>query len=262
MKNLIKAQIYQITHTRVYLWVFIMAVIIASIFGFSEYLNGADSLNEGELLTASDYFTRYDMLPVLAMEFMSFFSCFIAAEDFGDKTANYELMSGRLRSQSFLARVITIILANTLLGLFMMTLPLLIYTAITGWGDSVTVATAAQRILLMVFPFFRISCFFTLAAFIIRRPGIAFIACYGAMNLPLLLPVNNESTGVMLTLSTSRKLLHFDYWATFGLERDAQAIYDQGLDSAFVIRCIIVSLAVGAAYIGLAYSYFHKDDIE
>ena len=49
MKDLIKAQIYQILRTRVYFWVLVFCLAIAALFGSSEFLNGVDSLDEGQL---------------------------------------------------------------------------------------------------------------------------------------------------------------------------------------------------------------------
>ncbi len=262
MKDLIRAQMYQILRTRVYFWVFIACLALAVLFGVSEYLNGADDLDEGMLLTASDFFTRCGMIATLFLGFSGFFVSFFTGDDFKDKTANYELMSGRLRKQSFFARVTVTVVFNILLGSLMMVLPLTLYSLLTGWGNSIPVSAAVTRILLMAFPFFRQICFYILLTYIIKRPGYAFLACYGYMCILTLLPAQADPTGTVLAFTSIQNLLHFDYWATFGLERDAQVIYDPNIDTALAVRIIISSLAAGAAYLWAAYSYFHKDDIE
>ena len=53
MKNLIKAQLYQISRTRVYYLVFITLMMLAVLFGAVEYLNGTDNLEEWQKLTES-----------------------------------------------------------------------------------------------------------------------------------------------------------------------------------------------------------------
>ena len=262
MKDLIKAQIYQILRTRVYFWVLVFCLAIAALFGSSEFLNGADSLDEGQLFCASDYFTRYNMMPTLYFGISGFFVSFFIGDDFKDKTANFELMSGRLRKQSFMARVIVTVIFSLVLGLVMMALPLVLYNILAGWGSSLPVSTVVTRILLMVFPFFRQTCFYILLVYIIKRPGYSFIACYGYLGMLTLIRTQNDPTGSVLAFTSTQSLLQFDYWATFGLERNAQAIYDPALDPALAARIIIVSLAAGVAYLWVAYNYFHKDDIE
>ena len=74
MKNLIKAQLYQISRTRVYYLVFAAMMLLSALFGAVEYLNGSDSLEEWQKLTASDFATRIDTIVTLAMMGMTFFA--------------------------------------------------------------------------------------------------------------------------------------------------------------------------------------------
>lgn len=261
MKNLIKAQIYQILHTRVYFIVLFFFLAISVLFGSVEYMNGADELEEWQKLTASDFATRMDMIPTLSMMGMAFFSAFICAEDFGDKTIDYEIFSGRRRAQTYFSRIILSVAVSAFFVLLMQAVALVSCTVLEGWGDSIPVSVAVTRSLMLLFPMFRISCFFTLIAYIIKRPGIIFLAIYGLLSGLSMIPAGSDSTGVLCAVNTVNKLMHYDEWHIFGLESGVEMMYLTQLDTAFVIRCIVVSLLAGAAYLAVGYCYFKKDDL-
>lgn len=261
MKNLIKAQIYQIMHTRVYFLVFFTLVLISGFFGASEYLNGADSLDEGQLLTASDLATRMQWLSVFATAGISFFASFICADDYFDKTANIELMSGRMRKQSYFARAALTIIICLIYEIIMIAVPLIVAAVLTGWGDSLPVSAVIKRFLLLLFPYFRFTCLFIMLAYIIKRPGFAFLADYMLIN-GIGLIRSKDKTGVVMGMNTINDIMHFDEWHVFGLECEAKMVYLTQLDSGFIARCIIVSIFMGIAYLAIGYSYFHKDDLE
>ena len=262
MKHLIQAQWYQLLHTRVYYMVFITFLALAALIGAADFLNGPDNLDEGQLMTASDFATRMSMVSFLAMGGMGFFGTFLCAGDFADRTANYELTSGRLRFQSFLARCIVTVIVNVLFGLLMLTVSLLTSTVLCGWGDSLPGSAVVSRILLCVFPFFRFSCFTVMLAYLIKRPGIAFLGCYGAISAVSLLQSLKKGTHAILTSDTLNELLHYSEWHTFGLARDADVIYSPELEGTVLVSAVILSLVFGMAYLAVGFFYFHGDDLE
>lgn len=262
MKNLIKAQLYQIFRTRVYLWVFLFFTALAAMYGSIEYLSGADYLEEGMQLTASDFATRMGSVSLAAIMGIGLFSACICCGDFSDKTCNYEIMSGRKRWQAYLARAVVSVAASVLFGLYIIAVGLGTSTLLTGWGDSIPVSAAVGRILLMTFPFFRISCFCTLLSYILKKPIFVFLAIYG-----MIFVVGNVSeeavgaTGVLTTLSNISMLCQYDSWYTFGLESGGFTVYDTTLEAAKIIKTIAASLAAGGLYLALGCSYFRGDDL-
>ena len=76
-----------------------------------------------------------------------------------------------------------------------------------------------------------------------------------------MIPAGSDSTGVLCAVNTVNKLMHYDEWHIFGLESGVEMMYLTQLDTAFVIRCIVVSLLAGAAYLAVGYCYFKKDDL-
>lgn len=263
MKDLIKAQLYQISKTRVYLWVFLFFIGMSVLFGSVEYMNGESYLEEGQLLTASSFATRMGLIPTLAFMGMGFFTAFICLDDFSDKTCNHEITSGRMRKQAYFARAIISVTASVIFGLLMVAVTLITSTVLVGWGDSISVSTAVTRILLLVFPFFRISCFFVLLSYILKKPAVVAVTVYAMMmTLGIISEDAADPASVLTAFSNIAMLNQYDAWYTFGLESGANAIYEPSIGAAKIILTIIVSLAAGGAYLALGYSYFHGDDLE
>lgn len=263
MKNLIKAQLYQISKTRVFIWVFVFFTAMAVLFGAVEFLNGADMLEEGQLLTASDYATRMGSTPVFAIMGMAFFTGFICADDFSDKTCNYEVMSGRMRRQAYLARAIVSVGISVVFALFMMTVSLVTSVLLTGWGDSISVGAVISRIALMAFPYLRLSCLFVLLAYILKKPVLVLVVTYlmiGALNILTANAPDQES--VLTAMSNIAMLLHYDTWVTFGLDSGSNYMYEASLAVEKIVQTIVASLGAGALYLGIGCSYFHGDDLE
>lgn len=263
MKDLIKAQLYQISKTKVFMWVFVFFTALSGLLGAVDFLNGADGLEEGQLLTASDFATRMGTTPIFAIMGMSLFTGLICADDFSDKTCNYEIISGRMRKQTYFARAIVSIGVSVLFGLFTMSVSLIVSTLLTGWGDSITVGAAITRIALIAFPYFRLSCLFVLLAYIFKKPVLLLILTYlmlGALNI---LSANApEQASVLTALSNISMLLQYDTWVTFGLDSGANFMYESSLAAEKIVQTIAASLGAGALYLGIGYSYFHGDDLE
>ncbi len=262
MKNLIKAQLYQISRTRVYYLVFITLMMLAVLFGAVEYLNGTDNLEEWQKLTASDFATRMEMVVSIAMMGIAFFAAFFCADDFSDKTMNYEMMSGKLRKQTYLSRASITIVFCTIFGLVMVSTSLGVSYMLTGWGDSVPFSAATVRILLLVFPFFRVSCLFIMIAYFIKRPGFAFLTDYMVFAIASLIKAADDESGVLTVFSTVGSIMRYKEWHIFGLESPVEMVYTPMPEAGLIIRCILVSLAVGGLYLLLGYNFFHTDDLE
>ena len=262
MKDLIKAQLFQIKHTRVYYIVFIFVMCMAAFFGAAEWLNGTDALDEGQLLTASDFATRMSMLSTMGIMAISFFANFLCAEDFADKTINYEYSSGRIRKQSFLARIIVSVSASVILAELMMFASLVVYTALCGWGDSVPAGAVAIRLLLCIFPYFRFACFVVMTAYMIKRPALTFGCLYLGLQILTIAAQNIPIKGNVTSINTLMSFMHYDYRCTFGLARDACIIYTPSPEVSTIAGGIIWSLLFGLFYLFIAYSYNHKDDID
>jgi hypothetical protein len=99
-------------------------------------------------------------------------------------------------------------------------------------------------------------------AYFFKRTGISFLAYYGLIALVGILKAADDDSGVLTLFSTINTLLKYKEWHIFGLESPVEIVYTPMPEAGFIVRCIIVSLAVGAIYLMIGYNYFHGDDLE
>lgn len=260
MKNIIKAQLYQISKMRVLRLVALGGASLCILIGLVEKLNGADALDEGYLMTASDYCTRCRGNTIFVVLFMSIVTAFICADDFADKTANHEILSGTLRWQSYFARAGLAVVISTLFGQLMIAASVVTYTLACGWGDTITVGTALARLLLTALPFMRLNCFFVLAAFIFKKTFWVPILAFVAQTVCGLLKVGGRSS-YLTSIGTLNRVLHFEKWYTFGLRNGSRIIYEHAPDSRTVMLTIVSSIFFVVLYLAIGCSLYHGDDL-
>jgi hypothetical protein len=133
-------------------------------------------------------------------------------------------------------------------------------------GSSLNDSALVQRVLLMIPIFIRQSCFFVLISYIVKKPIAVFGVCYALLMLLNVMSSSEDGGGIKSPLLTGyssfNSLCHFDEWYTYGLNTKAYHVYEPFIDSKTAALMVIVSLAAGALYLFLGYSFFHRDDIE
>ena len=99
-------------------------------------------------------------------------------------------------------------------------------------------------------------------AYFIKRPGIAFLADYMIFAVASLIKGADDDSGVLTVFSTVGTLMRYKEWHIFGLESGVEMVYTPMPEAGFIIRCILISLVVGALYLVIGYNFFHSDDLE
>ncbi|MCR5121920.1 MAG: hypothetical protein K6B74_05820 [Ruminococcus sp.] len=259
MKNIMKSQIYQLVRNRS-----LRALVLATI-GLSVFTGAIGKIEGGKDMNASDYIVGTLSIVIAMAQFITaIITGIVCADDFNDKTSNYELTSGRLRSQSYAARAIISVILSCIVSVLMIVLMIVTSLMLYPHGSSLNDSALVQRVLLMIPIFIRLSCFFVLISYIVKKPIAVFGVCYAIM---MLLGVVSSSEGsiksAMLTgFGSFKNVCHFDEWYTYGLNTPEYHVYEPYIDSKTAALTVLVSLAAGALYLLLGYSYFHRDDIE
>lgn len=260
MNNIIKSQIYQLVRNRS-----LRALVLAMI-GLSIFTGAIGIIDGGKDINASDYIVGTLSIVVAMAQFITaIITGIICADDFNDKTSNYELMSGRLRSQSYAARAVISVILSCIVSILMIVLMIVTSLMLYPHGSSLTDSALVQRVLLMIPLFIRLSCFFVFVSYIVKKPIAVFGVCYAIMMLLGGISVSEGDSikSAMLTgFSSFKNVCHFDEWYTYGLNTPAYHVYEPYVDSKTAALMVIVSLAAGALYLFLGYSFFHRDDIE
>ena len=262
MKDIIWAQTRQLLRkSAVHLVMFLLLGTYLLLMIFQGGLNGETSQTMSEFLP--------EVLPFLgggAVIACTMIACFCCGADFEDKTINYELSGGRTRMTVFLGRVIPSVVIGLICAALIIFVPVAVYTALFGWGDTFTFSAILPRLLLVLVPCLRLTCLFILAVFITKKGLVGFFGCIVGMlaavpiqEIPLLNALYKNPYA--LSIVNLRQLMTIDSWYTYDLYFHMHYIYYPELRAATVIPTVIVGLAVCSVSLLLAYHFFHMDDM-
>ena len=257
IKNIIRSQVYQLVRSRS------LRAVVLGLLALSVFFGASDKISEGKGTTACTYFVQmFPMTMSMCMFGIATVTGITCADDFTDKTSNNELMSGRLRSESYIARTIVSVVGSVLVGLAMVLALLATCFLVYPRGYELTNAALLQRVLLVIPVFIRFSCLFVFVSYVVKRPIAVVGVCYALMILVNMLSITGNDGGYLTAMGTFGMVCGFKSWYTYGLNTEVHYVYDSFMKSSEAAGIVIVSLAAGAVYLLLGYSYFHRDDIQ
>ncbi|MGN0578328.1 MAG: hypothetical protein ACI4J4_06890 [Ruminiclostridium sp.] len=260
MYNLIKALNYQ-TRRDNFLFYSVLAGCFSYILTIIVYSEHGDlsKLSGGEAVAAFGSSCAGLVFFVLVL------TARICGWDYGDKTMNYELLSGHSRAAVFWSRSIVSLVWCIPVGFLIMVLPTAVLTLINGWGDNMDFGGAAIRFLLTIFPLFRLTCEFILLTFIVKN-------CYLSMVLGFILTEITQIAVLFITdmskieityqLAISNLTALFEFNDKMGYVNGKDiTVYQTGLEPEFILGTILFSLGVGIICLVIGSLLFKKRDI-
>ncbi len=185
----------------------------------------------------------------------------ICADDFTDKTINHELTSGKMRMQSFFGRAVLAVTISVITTITALLVSLFIAIKIYGWGDTVTLDSAIIRIFLTFIPFFKLSCFGVMVAFILKQPYGVVLVFIGIKMMIGIMSMKSTSSMLMISEVNAGKLCMYENYITYGLNTDARFIYDQSCDPELILKSAVIALVMSAVYIIIGYHFYKNDDL-
>ena len=264
MLNIIKSQLFQFRKERISKLLFFGLIAMFILIAFvaviqSEIPSAATAMTDA---TGGGYFaTNTRFFIFMPLIYIATVVAQFCGQDFTDKTANYELMSGRRRYQCYFGRVIPAIIIGVIGCLIISVTPVITVTIFKGWGERMAVADVVLRYALMIFPMIRVGCEFVFITFLVKNPYIAMGLGYLYSMVSMYAEIFS-SDGFMFFGSTNVILLSYvDVWTTYGLEGEVNFIYDAALPTSTIIGTIVISLAVAAISLFLGYVFFKNDDM-
>ena len=254
MRNIIKALNYQTRTDNVTYYSILLAVFL-TIFGMLDFdMTGSEyvALN-GESIS---------LLPVFLILMLG---VRILGWDYADKTMNYEILSGHHRREVYFARVIVAHIWCIVFCVGFMLIPVLVFTLINGWGETMDFGGMALRFALAIFPMIRIVCQYVLLVFLVKSAYIAWAAGYllsmFAMFIPMLF---EELMQIKFTYQFANtnltKLFTFNQSIGYVNGEDVTICHTE-LDPSMIIGTIGVSIAVSVICLAIGYAIFRKSDV-
>ena len=265
MKKIIRAQLYQICRTSLLRTLLICFIVLSAFFVYSSWSNGegiTDGIKNGLPVTAGDLIAeQLALMPTFAMMCAAIVTAYICGDDFGDKTANYEIMSGSLRKDIYFGRALVSAVAGTVSGVAIMLFTVLC-CCIAGAQSSFCIADILIRILFMGAVFFRMSCFLVMLSYIFKKTVAVLASTYALMCVISLVGGHAEHSGrYMVSMTSMSYLTVLDSWNTFEVSGANRMVYETALPAHTALMVTAVSLIFSALYLIAGYVLFRRDDM-
>lgn len=260
MRRIMWSQLYQLKKMRVMWILFIGITLILLLSVFSMQLNNEPA--SGSLYAGQQLPVIFIMLTILT----GTVSAFVCTNDFSDQTINHEVLSGVSRNQSYFGRAAAALLVSVLSSLLELGLTVCTATVLYGWGDQFPVQTIIGEILLLTFPLIRLSAFFVMIAFILKRPfaviGVSCAMIYAIMQAGgtgLFHARNYFLSGI----ANAVYILHTEQFGVFAAgSKDINYVLLPTVTPGSAAVTAAASLLAAAGWLLLGCSYFRHDDLK
>ncbi len=254
MKNIMRSILFEIMHSKMLIRIYLLMVAVMVLVGV---LN-MDGKGASEMLAS---------MGEVAYEFSVFILALIVGiicgEDYKDKVAYYEVLSGHSRGSIFLARS----LMGITIGAFFSTLycfvPMIAGIIAGGWGNKLVLGDVIVRQLLFFFPLLRLGAFFAVLTYIIKNQyvmmAVGWLAAFSCAFL-----AGHKS--FVLSIFNLGLLVKYEGWSLYNLDPNAGIVryytYDSSLSPMLITGTVIVSLLMTAFYLALGYGLFRRDELK
>lgn len=263
MKNIIKAQMYQIRHDRIVI-LFLLSGL--AFMAASMLMNGLES-GMGELSAGLFLAMAGGSFTFIAAVVFVVLVPRISGWDLGDKTINYEIMSGHARKEVYFGRVMVSLAWSLAGGMAILFLPLLAVQVLFGWGNNMNFADAIIRCVLAVFPLFRIACGFILLTFLLKNCYMAMIIGWILFDVTMIVNMcYQEFTDRMLTFwfgfTNLTYIFDFSNYKFEYIGGEDIPVYVTTVSPSMAAGTVVISLLAGIICIAVGYVFFCRQDMD
>ena len=263
MWNIVKGLNYQLKRDNGIIYIYLIGGFMLGCF-VVDYLGSYDMAE----LTGSFYGVLHGETCFMALGILvALLTARIAGWDYTDKTLNYELMSGHSRGQVYWSRVWVSLLWSMVTCIIVAFVPILVFSAINGWGVRADMGGMLLRYGLLMFPLFRLMSECILLTVLMRNCYMVMIIgfvmyefswVFGVMSEPL----TNYKLTVQLASMNVYRLINFEKSSFAYINGEDMIVYETAVEPSFLIGTVIVSLIVGIVCLLVGYLYFKKSDMD
>ena len=263
MINIIKSVNYSTKRDIAVLLTIISAVVIP-VLVIADNIRSGGMLHDitPSFLYGNEYFAEMFSVYSIAVIILT---CKAVGGDAGDKTINYEIMSGHGRGRSFAARTITGFMWGTIITFVTFILPMLYMGLINGWGLETDKNNVILRSVLAVFPVIRMTAFFIMITSVMRSAGkgiaIGYAITMGCVFLWMILKdAEMKIADYICGLANGAMLFMPDNYREKIIDGMKVKIIDTAVSGDMAVKTILTSLIMTAVYLTAAYMNYKKSD--
>ena len=264
MKNLMKAQLYQLLKGKKMIILTIIAVLFMQLVGvLSPLLDGMNTVTFGILLTTYSDVGNSLIIFSYAAAAGVIVAIICTGGDFRDKTINYEIMNGYTRFEIFVAKSFVSIMAGLVTYVIVLFITYATGIVLWGFGTELNFADVCLRLFSSLFVEIRLICIFITITYLIRIfwVGIIIAGTYFVIAPEAFGGVGKNS--YLLGVTTFGRLSEYVSWISYTLSEEVEYIYVYGrrLAAGECITTVLTSLGIGFVALFIGYFFFKKDDL-
>lgn len=280
VKKIIRSQLYQLVLDKA-IFIILLPWLISAVSAVVEIEYDVSLYPQGKIPPGSLVFAKrwlYERSDTAIYAYL--IGALLMAKDLVDKTINYEILSGRTRSQVFFSRFLTALAINEVMMLIQLWSYPLIYIARFGWGRNMAPSDAAAVTLCLCLYVFRITAETALFAVLLRRKNFTYF-------LPLLLFMIGSVIGNIIFSELSYVATNERYipeWVmrltdifTYGIyttiieipgenivtdSNEVYELYRAYSSVSALAEMILMTFGAGAVMLAAAYRKFSGKDLE
>lgn len=254
MNDIIKSLVYKAKNNKILYLTFVIFLLFMFV--------TVTSLDD-EVATGSMFFYYIKKNGFFLLLQSMIFCAMIAGSDFIDKTLNYEIMSGHTKKEIYYSRFVVSIVACVVTTLLTIAIPVITFSIINGWGDTIEIKDFIIRLFLSLLPVIRFAAFIQCISFIFKNHyavlGLSFVILFSEFVVFSNL-TNEPSTlveSIFLT-STFENILTVENKIT---EMNTVE-YVSSLKNNIIVDSLIINLSETFAFVLLGHIYCKKTDLD
>ncbi len=259
MWNIMKAQNYQIKRDNPVIIGFLFCLVLP-VLGIYLADMGIENM-DGSLFAVA----MFGILPFIFLALSLILVTRICAWDMNDKTINYELLTGHSRMEVYFGRVFSALIWTMAGSILVSLIPVLIFTALNGWGHSLDAGEAVIRYAVMLLGLFRWVCELTLLTFLLRNSHAALVLGFVIFDFGTIFSVIMEEMEVKIDWQlASANLMNLSEVSNYRniMIGDMQVtVYEAALGTSWIIHSVAASAVVGILCVAIGYASFRRHDM-
>ena len=199
MKNIIKSIVYEMLHSKMVIRLYVLFMLLqALVVILNAEVSPVSGVKETSMVLSDGGVLTYEF-PIFILTLIVGVIC---GEDYRDKVANYEVLSGHSRKSIYLARSLFAIFSAAALCLILSFIPLIAGNLYMGWGSTLKLGDVVARYLLLFFPYLRLAAFLAMITFLIKNQyimmALGFLIMFGSTLLSDLLGASNYYVSIYI----------------------------------------------------------------
>lgn len=256
MRGIIQSQIYQLKSDGI-LWGLFLGMILLTLLHMLDYILFEEAeLSGGYFAVDMGYMNNYSVI------FLVLVAAYVMGQDFLNKTAYYDILSGCSRKAVFGGRVIPTILVTTVMSMVLVLLIPFVATIVYGWGTKIAFSEFLFRCVLYIFLVVRMCCEVIFLTAVCRELYRVYIIEAVLYVLGTVLDAINAKNPYVSAFTATREVFAFRSWSSYHIDGTVETMYENVLSESTVIALILSSVGVSILYLLLGSHYFVMKDMD